>query len=139
MPENIGKKPFIPPNGKNSENRIMKSFKNTLSQLLKALVAVGLIWLIIGKTGFTFKEFLDILKGINLWMYSLALPGVLIVLWLKSRRWHYLMKTEGIHYDTTNTYKSYLTSYSIGLLTPGRFGEIVRVYYIRDLFRRRAV
>jgi hypothetical protein len=43
------------------------------------------------------------------------------------------MKTEGIHYDTTNTYKSYLTSYSIGLLTPGRFGEIVRVYYIRDL------
>jgi hypothetical protein len=133
MPENIGKKLLIPPNGKNSENRIMKSFKNTLSQLLKALVAVGLIWLIIGKTGFTFKEFLDILKGINLWMYSLALPGVLIVLWLKSRRWHYLMKTEGIHYDTTNTYKSYLTSYSIGLLTPGRFGEIVRVYYIRDL------
>ncbi|HOH90784.1 MAG TPA: hypothetical protein P5035_04470, partial [Bacteroidales bacterium] len=76
----------------------MKSFKNILSQLLKAIIAVGLIWLIIKRTGFTFNEFVDIMRGINLWLYLLALPGVLIVLWLKSRRWHYLMKTEGIHY-----------------------------------------
>lgn len=112
---------------------MMKSLKNILSQLLKALVAIGLIWLIISKTEFTFKEFVNILKGVNFWWYFPALFGVLIVLWLKSLRWNNLMKREGIFYDNKNAYKSYLTSYAIGLLTPGRFGEIVRVYYVRDL------
>lgn len=101
--------------------------------LLKTGIAVFLLGYVIQGTGFSFQGFTEVIKQTRAFWFIMSLPGVLLVLWVKSYRWYLLMRTEGIRYPLPQTYAAYLTSFFIGLLTPGRFGEIVKVYYVRNL------
>lgn len=109
------------------------SLKKIALNLLKAFVAIGLLWLIVARTGFTTDAFFDVLYKTRPAWFMASLPGVLVVLWIKAFRWHLLMKQRDIHFPRQKSFIAYLTSFFIGLLTPGRFGEIVKVYYIRAL------
>lgn len=101
--------------------------------LLKTGIALFLLAYVIKGTGFSFQGFAEVLKQTKASWFIISLPGVLMVLWVKSYRWYLLMRAEGIRYPMPQTYAAYLTSFFIGLLTPGRFGEIVKVYYVRNL------
>lgn len=101
--------------------------------LLKAIVALSLLWLIVTRTGFTPEVFFKtIFKTHPVWFLA-SLPGVLIVLWIKAFRWNLLMRQQSIFFSQKKSFIAYLTSFFIGLLTPGRVGEIVKVYYVRSL------
>jgi len=57
-----------------------------------------------------------------------TLPGFLI----KSWRWRYLLKMQGIEYDLKNAFLAYLSSGYIGIITPGKVGEFVKVFYLKE-------
>ncbi|MDK2909880.1 MAG: glycosyltransferase 2 family protein [Bacteroidales bacterium] len=107
--------------------------KKILLNLLKAAVAIGLLWLIVARTGFALDTFVEVISKTRLVWFLPSLPGVLIVLWIKAWRWHLLMRNQHIFFAQSKSFIAYLTSFFIGLLTPGRFGEIVKVYYVRSL------
>ncbi|MGC8865817.1 MAG: lysylphosphatidylglycerol synthase transmembrane domain-containing protein [Bacteroidales bacterium] len=113
----------------------MKSapIKKIATNLLKALVALGLLGLVVTRTGFTLEAFVNTLKNSSFPWLAASLPGVLIILYIKAYRWHLLLRQKAIHFSPQKSYIAYLTSFFIGLLTPGRFGEIVKVYYVRAL------
>lgn len=51
--------------------------------------------------------------------------------YLKVLRWQALLRTRGIHYPTRRALPAFLSSVYIGMLTPGRVGDVLRVQYLR--------
>jgi uncharacterized protein (TIRG00374 family) len=50
---------------------------------------------------------------------------------LKVIRWQVLLKTRGITYGTRRAWSAFLTSVYVGMLTPGRVGDVLRIQYLR--------
>ncbi|WP_437966222.1 lysylphosphatidylglycerol synthase transmembrane domain-containing protein [Sorangium sp. So ce260] len=63
----------------------------------------------------------------------LALAAVLNVLniHLKVVRWDALLRARGIVYPLRRAWSAYLTSLYVGMLTPGRVGDVLRIRYLR--------
>jgi uncharacterized protein (TIRG00374 family) len=55
----------------------------------------------------------------------------LVNVYLKVVRWQVLLRTRGIHYPTRRAFAAFLSSVYIGMLTPGRVGDVLRVHYLR--------
>lgn len=53
-------------------------------------------------------------------------------IWIKSSRWRFLLSLQQISYPAIPALLSYFSSIFVGLLTPGRLGEFVRVFHVRD-------
>jgi uncharacterized protein (TIRG00374 family) len=51
--------------------------------------------------------------------------------YLKVVRWQVLLRTRGIHYPTRRAFPAFLSSVYVGMLTPGRVGDVLRVQYLR--------
>jgi hypothetical protein len=106
--------------------------KNSKSLLIKILGSSVILIFLISQIDWDAQIFNSVLKQINLLWYLLSLTGVVLVLWLKSIRWNLLLKSEGCNYSFFSAFSAYMASYTIGLLTPGRIGEIARLYYVRE-------
>ncbi len=106
--------------------------KQAWSFLLKAIVSVAILVFLITRVDWDIDQFILIAKTINIYWYLISLTGVIIVLFLKSVRWNLLLRQEGCIYPFKSSFAVYMASVTIGLLTPGRIGEIARLYYIRQ-------
>ncbi|MGK4001853.1 lysylphosphatidylglycerol synthase transmembrane domain-containing protein [Sorangium sp. So ce1036] len=63
----------------------------------------------------------------------LALAAALNVvnIHLKVVRWDALLRARGIRYPLRRAWSAYLTSLYVGMLTPGRVGDVLRIRYLR--------
>lgn len=61
----------------------------------------------------------------------LALVLNLVPLWLKVVRWQVLLRTKGIVYPTRPALLGFSASLYLGMLTPGRVGDVLRIHYLR--------
>ena len=50
----------------------------------------------------------------------------------KAFRWRFLLSAQGISYSVRDALASYFSGALVGLLTPGRFGEFVRVFHVAN-------
>jgi glycosyltransferase 2 family protein len=99
---------------------------------LKLLTTTLILFLLLRVTAFNLDDFWAIVASIDIRWLVLALPGVILVLAAKSYRWHLLLKREGISYSAWSCLRSYLAAYTLGVVTPGRLGEFVKVYNVRQ-------
>ncbi len=106
--------------------------KQTRSLLIKLLGSALILFVLFRLIDFDKAEFVEILKQMNLQYYLLSLFGVVIVLAIKSFRWQQIIKNEGYNYSLTKAFGAYMASFTIGIITPGRIGEIARLYYLRE-------
>lgn len=51
--------------------------------------------------------------------------------YLKVIRWQALLRTRGIRYPTGRAFSAFLSSVYVGMLTPGRVGDVLRIQYLR--------
>jgi hypothetical protein len=79
---------------------------------------------------------LDLATIINLLkssIWQLILLAVFLnipMIFIKATRWWYLMRTQSIVYPLSQSFLGYLSSIFVGLLTPGRLGELTKALYI---------
>ncbi|NVO19644.1 MAG: flippase-like domain-containing protein [Bacteroidetes bacterium] len=106
--------------------------KKSFSLLVKILVTVAILVFLFFKVNFNTTGFWDTLMGIDLPIYLLSLFGVVFVLGIKSYRWKILISNEGYNYKAYRAFGAYMSSDAIGIVTPGRIGEISRLYYVRQ-------
>lgn len=106
--------------------------KQTRSLLIKLLGSALILWVLFRLIDFDKAEFVEILKQMNLKYFLLSLFGVVIVLAIKSYRWQQIIKNEGYSYSPKKAFGAYMASFTIGIITPGRIGEIARLYYLRE-------
>ncbi len=53
-------------------------------------------------------------------------------LFIKSYRWNFLLKQQGINYTPVQSFLVYLSSLYVGFLTPGRLGEFVKTLFLKS-------
>lgn len=106
--------------------------KTTQSLWLKMAGSLLILFVLFRLIDFSGEEFKAVISRIK-WGYFLAsLAGVVLVLGIKSYRWHRIIRNEGHHYNVWRAFGAYMASFTIGVITPGRIGEIARLYYLRQ-------
>jgi glycosyltransferase 2 family protein len=106
-----------------------KSLRSLLIKIAGSLLILYVLFRLIDFDGDTFAA---VLKELRTGYYLLSLAGVVVVLAIKSFRWHRIIKNEGHHYPPAKAFGAYMASFTIGVITPGRIGEIARLYYLRQ-------
>ncbi|HLO91484.1 MAG TPA: lysylphosphatidylglycerol synthase transmembrane domain-containing protein [Lentimicrobium sp.] len=106
--------------------------KKTWSTILKIVGSIAILAFLVTRVDWNIGQFKLVFKTIDLTWYIISLTGVIIVLFLKSIRWNLLLRHENCVYPFKSAFAVYMSSFTIGLLTPGRLGEIARLYYIRE-------
>ncbi len=105
--------------------------KQSWLSLIKVVGSIAIIIFLVTRIDWDISKFRDIFNQINLTWYLISLSGVILVLLLKSIRWNLLLRAVGCNYPFLSAFIAYMASFTIGLLTPGRIGEIARLYYVR--------
>jgi len=106
--------------------------KIKLNSIIKLTVTLAILLFLFWKVEFNAKGFEDTLRSVRPGYYLLSLLGVIVVLGIKSYRWRLLIRNEGSEYSAYKAFGAYMSSDAIGIITPGRIGEIARLYYVRQ-------
>ena len=106
--------------------------KIKLNSIIKIVVTLAILGFLLWKVEFNAQGFGDTLRSVRIGYFLLSLLGVVIVLGIKSYRWRILIANEGAMYSAYNAFGAYMASDAIGIITPGRIGEIARLYYVRQ-------
>lgn len=106
--------------------------RKTLSWIIKIAGTFFILAFLFSRIRFSMDDFTRVLASLNPWYFLLSLCGVIIILAVKSYRWKFLLSGEGIDYHPIKAFSAYLASFTIGIVTPGRIGEIARLYYVRE-------
>jgi uncharacterized protein (TIRG00374 family) len=73
----------------------------------------------------------DILSGTRVWLLGVALLLTVPFVLIKAHRWRYLLGMQGIRYNIKDCNYAYLAGMYLGLVTPGRVGDFVKVVYLK--------
>ncbi len=106
--------------------------KIKLNSVIKIAVTLTILIFLFWKVKFNAQGFGDILRSVKVGYLLLSLFGVIIVLGIKSYRWRLLIGNEGVKYSAYKAFGAYMSSDAVGIVTPGRIGEIARLYYVRQ-------
>jgi hypothetical protein len=106
--------------------------KINLSSIIKIGVTLAILIFLLWKVEFNTVGFGDTLRSVRTRYFLLSLLGVIFVLGIKSYRWRLLIQNEGASYSAYKGFAAYMASDAVGIVTPGRIGEIARLYYLRE-------
>lgn len=106
--------------------------KNTVSSIVKVVITLTILYLLYRETSFDEKSFYNTMNSVNFNYFFLSLPFVIILLAVKGYRWNLIVNAESEHYSYKNALQAYFASYSLGIVTPGRLGELLKVYNLRE-------
>ncbi|MGD8414752.1 MAG: lysylphosphatidylglycerol synthase transmembrane domain-containing protein [Candidatus Latescibacterota bacterium] len=73
----------------------------------------------------------EILSGTRVWLLGVALVLTVPFVLIKAHRWRFLLGMQGIRYDVKDCTYAYLAGMYLGLVTPGRVGDFVKVVYLK--------
>jgi glycosyltransferase 2 family protein len=110
----------------------MKNAAAWRSLLVKLAGSVIILILLFRFIDFDKDSFLLTIKDLDIRLYVLSLTGVVLVLGIKSFRWQRIIMADGHKYKFSRSFGAYMASFTIGIITPGRIGEIARLYYLRQ-------
>ncbi|MBI4700402.1 MAG: flippase-like domain-containing protein [Deltaproteobacteria bacterium] len=71
------------------------------------------------------------LRGASPLLLALAVALNSLNLHCKVLRWQALLRTRGVSYPLGRAWKAFLASVYLGMLTPGRVGDVLRIQYVR--------
>lgn len=120
----------VHPKNKTKEFGRMK--KGTISTIFKVVVSLAILSFLFRETSFDEKTFYQTISKLNLTYFILSLPFVLILLALKSYRWKLIIDNTGVTYPFKRALQAYFSAFSLGIVTPGRLGELLKVYNLRQ-------
>lgn len=72
-----------------------------------------------------------LLRRTDPWQFALVILALLPLIWLKTVRWQVILAGAGLHYALRPAYLAYFGSLFVGLLTPGRLGEFVKMMHVQ--------
>jgi len=106
---------------KKSQNKIIKRYS--------FLIGIAILLIIILKIDLNklFSIIYEIKINPLLFGLLLTLPLILI----KSYRWNYLKKNQNINYSVKNSFLIYWATMALGIATPGKVGEILKISYLK--------
>lgn len=74
---------------------------------------------------------LDMFRSALGWELAAAIALNFAAIHVKALRWNLLLRARGIQFPMRRTWSSFLASSYVGMLTPGRVGDVLRIEYLR--------
>lgn len=105
--------------------------KKIIKFLRKYLFLFGLILFALILSRSNLGEIFQNIKSINLFYLILAALLTFPIIFNKSLCWNYLKRQQGIKYSIKDSTLMYWSGLFIGILTPGRLGEIAKAFYLK--------
>jgi len=101
---------------------LKKSFLRLIGLLIFAYILSRVDWERMG----------NVLKGMEIGWILLAFFLNLPQLWFKAMRWWVLMRQQGLHAGKRKVFLYYLSAVFMGVVTPGRLGELAKTIYLKQ-------
>lgn len=77
------------------------------------------------------RELLGVLLAAHGWPLLAAVGLNVVPVWLKVVRWQVVLGGRDIRYATRPAFLAYASSLYLGMMTPGRVGDVIRIQYLR--------
>ena len=103
-----------------------------INQIKKYSRLIGIIIFAIIIATIDWDKTLHIIKKADLPLILIATMLFPFFVLLKAVRWRVLLKGQGIEYSLKSCFLVYLSSNYLGVLTPGRVGEISKIFYLKQ-------
>jgi len=91
---------------------------------------LGIVLFIFILAGIDLSSVFSTVTKVSPWYLATAVVLNIPMVFLKSWRWHSLLKMQWVAYPLTQAFPAYLSGIYLGLATPGRLGELGRVLYL---------
>jgi len=93
---------------------------------------IGLLFFVYVLSRLDWSRLWSILKEGQLVWLGAAFLANLPQLWLKATRWRMLLEHQGLHVTRRKTFLYYMSAVFMGVVTPGRLGELAKAVYLRQ-------
>ena len=91
---------------------------------------LGIILFIFILAGIDLSSVFSTVTKVSPWYLATAVVLNIPMVFLKSWRWQSLLKMQGVAYPLRQAFPAYLSGIYLGLATPGRLGELGRLFYL---------
>lgn len=81
-----------------------------------------------------FKNIFNIFQDVKIGYMLIAVVFSVVHFVFKASRWNSLLKLQKIHCPAYEAWKIYMSAVYIGLITPGRVGEMAKVFYLKNKY-----
>ncbi len=92
---------------------------------------LGLVIFVVIVARVDWHGFADIFEWSRMKLLCAAIVFNVPLLWMKAQRWRLLLSWQGYHIRAWDAFLYYLSSVSLGVITPGRIGEFSKVFYLK--------
>jgi len=99
------------------------------NDLIKLIGIPAFIWILYS---LDLKRLFDSLQSIDISYLIFVILIFFPIILLKTLRWSAILKSRGITLPLSGLYSAYMSSFSAGGVTPGRFGDMLKFSYVRD-------
>jgi glycosyltransferase 2 family protein len=111
------------------ESAWLSSARRALPWLVR-LVGIGLLVFLFSRVNLS--ELLVIWGEADRGLILLGVLFAIGMMLVKALRWHCLLRAQGISFPLGQTAAAYFSTYYVGIVTPGRAGEFLKVFYLRS-------
>lgn len=105
-------------------------FKRSI--IIKFTITAILFFLIIKLSDINISKVRHTISQLDIYYLLISFPGVFLILFFKSMRWYFLLKNHKIDFSFRESVQAYFASFAVGVITPGRLGEFLKIYYPRQ-------
>ncbi|MFO8015512.1 MAG: lysylphosphatidylglycerol synthase transmembrane domain-containing protein [Candidatus Woesearchaeota archaeon] len=113
-----------------------KSRKSRRLSIKKVLPVIGILLFIWILSGLDLSRLAKAVAQIR-WPFVAATLAVgMTAIFIKSYKWKKAVDYSGLKYSTRDSFKAWLVSFAVGLITPGRVGDFYRAIYLKTSNRK---
>lgn len=100
----------------------LKRYARVLGLVIFVVILVNIDW----------RETAVLISRVHVGFLAAAAALFPLFVLLKALRWHVILKGQGIVYPVRKCYGAYLASNFLGVITPGRVGELTKAIYLKE-------
>ena len=100
-----------------------------MAKKISRLIGIIIIVFILSKLNFA--EIKTIFWEVDKHYLFIGLALTIIIIFIKSLRWNYLMQKQEIKYSLIDSFFMYSASTLLGTVTPGRIGDLSKIFYLK--------
>lgn len=98
----------------------------------KIVKLIGLIIIIFILGNIDLVKIKEVFLNSNKYYLIFGLSLTILVAFVKSLRWNYIKKIQGIKYSIIDSFIMYCVGISAGIITPGNLGELSKTFYLKS-------
>lgn len=100
-------------------------------RLQRFIPVIGIVIFLYILWNMDLQRIMQSMQSIDVALLLLAVSMTVPIVLIKAIKWNILVKSCGIDQSLRSSVSSWIVGFSIGMITPGRLGDLSRAYYLR--------